>query len=603
MADKPPIPDNSDDRKKDLLKEVQQDRAAADPVSSFADVKPPMPTLMVPPSATSMEDMVRSLVVDTFKDTVQKMTINGITPDVSGTSVSFSIPVAPRASEQFQAINPPATLSPPTPPTPPATAPVEPAPVATTAPAPSAPPTAAPEPATTPPPTPPVLLSPVMPSTAGITSTTTGVPPAVSESTTPPPPSTQRPPTAGITAIVESLPGMPAPEQPSASAPITPSSVAPTPSLNFPTPSLPAPNLASLELPPPPSPPPAPKMTAGEYFDAKETQARTVTRTAIESGEQGFSLSAPTTGIAGMEARQARAELYKEAGMDAVSAGQAEAEYKEQVKAYQEFKASGMTGNASDILREDGGVLSDKRGRNEMRGEYEARIEERQNIEKQNGANVSEAIKNGDSSYLSKGFVPVLFTRADGQRKIIVQLDNSMAGVVEGAASGERVTDLPDDSAYYLAEKGGTFAFRLTTFTEGSQARVRVSYGEINGQPPNGMVEPSAGNPEGGFVLGAPNTGYIFAIVTFNPTTREINSRSIGFGADIPDDTQNLVHFVIGKIERVPGIGNNPDTYRILHQAQAGHINFVEGTLCIDGDPHLQWYHVYAREPVKLQMT
>ena len=580
----PPVPNNQDDRKRDLLKEVQQDRVTADPISAASDIKPPMPTLQLPGISSSLEDTVRSLVVDTFKDTVQKMTINGITPDVSGSSVSFSIPVAPRASEQFQAINPPATLSAPIPPpissspspaseAPPVPASNEPARTqssSTTAvsspdPQPAPIPVSAPS-VTSAPPTPPVLLSPVMPSTTGVTASTTGTP----DSDSPRPPSFTPPPP---------------PVAPAGSPHIPP------PSLNLSAPALPPPNLDSLALPTPPVTP-APKLTVGQYFDAKDESAREFTRGSISSGAEGFSLSGPTTGLAGMDARQARQESYKEAGMDAVSIREAEAEFTQQQKAYQEFKASGKTGDANDVLREEGGVLSDKRGRNEMRGEFEARIEERQNVEKQNGANVSESIKNGDSSYLSKGFVPVLFTRADGQRKIVVQLDNSCASVVEGAAAGERVTGLPDDSAYYLAEKGGTFAFKLTPFTENDQARIRVTYGEINGTPPDGMVQPSDGNPEGGFILSSPDTGFIFAIITFNETTREITSRTISFGDEIPDDEPELVHFLIGEIEKIPGVGDNPDTYRVLHQAQAGHINFVE---CEAGYGGYNYFHKYNR--------
>jgi hypothetical protein len=581
MANQPPVPNNTDDRKRDLLKEVQQDRAAGDPVSSSADFRPPMPTLQMPGVSSSLEETVRSLVVDTFKDTVQKMTINGITPDVSGSSVSFSIPVAPKASEQFQAINPPAIVSPATPVSPasvqaplvpittPETAtasqPTLAAPVVNT----TQPPTSAiPEipaatPASTASATPPVLISPIMPSTAGVVSSTTGTP--------------------NQTATSE--------------APLPPSFVTPAPSLNLSTPSLPTPNVSSP--PPPPSAPetPAPRTTAGESFKAQDTAAREFTQTAIENKVEGFSMSAPTSGLEGMRARQARTEAYKEAGMDMVSVSAAEEEFTQQQKSYQTAQASGMKGDASDVLRGDGGILSDKRGRNEMRGEFEARIEERNNLEKQNGANVSEAIKNGDSSYLSKGFVPVLFTRGDGRRKIVVQLDNSCASVIEGAAAGEKVGALPADNAYYLADKGGTYAFRLTPFTEGNQAKMRITYGEINGTPPSGMVKPSLGNPEGGYVF-TPTSGYIYAIVTIQNLTRVITSRSIGYATTMPTDSSTQVHFMIGQIETVAPVGNNPATYRILHQAQAGHIQFRELYSSINGVLRRDYFHVYTKEAV-----
>jgi hypothetical protein len=106
------------------------------------------------------------------------------------------------------------------------------------------------------------------------------------------------------------------------------------------------------------------------------------------------------------------------------------------------------------------------------------------------------------------------------------------------------------------------------------------------------MVRPSDGNPEGGFVLSAPDTGFIFVIVTFNAATRGITSRTIGFGDEIPPDEATKVHFLIGEIEKIPGQGNNPDTYRVIHQAQCGHINFVE---CGNGFGTYNYFAKYNR--------
>lgn len=64
------------------------------------------------------------------------------------------------------------------------------------------------------------------------------------------------------------------------------------------------------------------------------------------------------------------------------------------------------------------------------------------------------AINNGDSSYFYKGFIPILFTRKDGQRKILARLDNTHSVVVEGAVGNERQGTLPPENGYYEAGGG-----------------------------------------------------------------------------------------------------------------------------------------------------
>lgn len=66
------------------------------------------------------------------------------------------------------------------------------------------------------------------------------------------------------------------------------------------------------------------------------------------------------------------------------------------------------------------------------------------------------AVANGDSSYFYKGFIPILFTRADGNRKILARLDNTHSVVIEGAVGNERQGTLPEDNGYYLAGGGDT---------------------------------------------------------------------------------------------------------------------------------------------------
>jgi hypothetical protein len=143
------------------------------------------------------------------------------------------------------------------------------------------------------------------------------------------------------------------------------------------------------------------------------------------------------------------------------------------------------------------------------------------------------------------------------------------------------------------------YAFQLIPSEQDGVAALRVSYGEINGEAPDEMVKPSNGNPQGGYVMETPPSGWIYAIITFDRITREITSRTIGYGQTIPDDRPELVHFPIGEIEKIPGPNpEGPDTYRILHQAQCGHINFREYIIVKDGRYARDYIHAYSRSPV-----
>lgn len=93
----------------------------------------------------------------------------------------------------------------------------------------------------------------------------------------------------------------------------------------------------------------------------------------------------------------------------------------------------------------------------QMRGETHHEYRERQKMlrELTSDEATAHAIANGDTSYFNKGFIPVVFTRKDGKRRILVNIDNSTSKVVEGAVSGERQGSLPSEDAYYEAGGGG----------------------------------------------------------------------------------------------------------------------------------------------------
>jgi hypothetical protein len=107
-------------------------------------------------------------------------------------------------------------------------------------------------------------------------------------------------------------------------------------------------------------------------------------------------------------------------------------EYREKVRALEEERPGQRSGE---------GVRSYTERTNE------ARLEAMSDLQ-------AAAVKNGDSSYFYKGFIPILFTRKDGQRKILARLDNTHSVVIEGAVGNERQGTLPPENGYY--EAGGS---------------------------------------------------------------------------------------------------------------------------------------------------
>lgn len=105
-----------------------------------------------------------------------------------------------------------------------------------------------------------------------------------------------------------------------------------------------------------------------------------------------------------------------------------------------EFEATG----AAALLGDD-----KERKSGESKKDFNEREKESKQLDKI--PNVADAIAHGDASFFSGGFVPVLFTRADGQRKILTYVIEDNSHVVEGAMPGEKEGPIPADDAYYLA--------------------------------------------------------------------------------------------------------------------------------------------------------
>lgn len=94
-----------------------------------------------------------------------------------------------------------------------------------------------------------------------------------------------------------------------------------------------------------------------------------------------------------------------------------------------------------------------------QRGETPTEFKERQEQLKQEKIERAEReekiarVRDGDLTEMPSGMIPVRFTRADGQRKILALMATELVGTVEGATAGERTLTLPPEDSFF--EGGG----------------------------------------------------------------------------------------------------------------------------------------------------
>lgn len=178
---------------------------------------------------------------------------------------------------------------------------------------------------------------------------------------------------------------------------------------------------------------------------------------------------------------------------------------------------------------------NDDRKGGESKREYKERQNERKDLEKT--PDVAAAIANGDTSFFSSGFVPVLFTRADGQRKILTYVLEDNSEVVEGAAPGEKAGALPATNAYYTSQGESTHPWKVTDAGGGSAT---VAAGRVLGYyltyaasefwpggssgygtylPEDIVLGPSANYNGGAVAIGGAD--YIYALIPRNGPTKE----------------------------------------------------------------------------------
>jgi hypothetical protein len=115
-------------------------------------------------------------------------------------------------------------------------------------------------------------------------------------------------------------------------------------------------------------------------------------------------------------------------------------------------------------------------------------------------------------------------------------------------------------------------------------SKVRIQYGEIDGIAPNGLIL------DGDYLL-EPGNSFIYLIVTFDGNGR-INSRTIGFGNPVPDDTDDQKHIVIGEVEYTAGV------YKIINQNITQDI-YPEKALVVDRSNSQFVYSLFA-DPRKI---
>jgi hypothetical protein len=189
----------------------------------------------------------------------------------------------------------------------------------------------------------------------------------------------------------------------------------------------------------------------------------------------------------------------------------------------------------------------DPMSRRQQRGESREEFRERKEKIESFDQKAQEALRNGDTTLLGKGYVPVLFSRADEKRKVLLRLDVTHSTVIEGAAGNERAGSLPSDDAYYLGGGGGScfgLGLFVKTVGEGENAtqQVWVSPGSVGGKTPPGFGEEGKNIANGG-------SGQVWAEVNINDQTGEIVSVAVDGGGQTPTNSDTAKYLTLGSYE------------------------------------------------------
>lgn len=197
--------------------------------------------------------------------------------------------------------------------------------------------------------------------------------------------------------------------------------------------------------------------------------------------------------------------------------------------------------------------------------------------EKKSDREKNQSTQDADTTYYHGANIPVLFQRADGQRKIIALLDDKYGGVVEGP---NPTAFLPPPDSYYIAT-GETVAhpwkIELRTNSDTQNYEVRVS---SESRLFSGLGSWATVGISGLGSWASLTYGYIVlscGVSGSNPTSGSVNfGSSFGDRISISGTNQTGFRFLIGNIV------NENDSPKIKQYAFH---NLTTIQTCIDGIP------------------
>jgi hypothetical protein len=207
-----------------------------------------------------------------------------------------------------------------------------------------------------------------------------------------------------------------------------------------------------------------------------------------------------------------------------------------------------------------------------QKGETTTEFSERQEQLKQERAERAQReeqlgrVRTGDFTEMPSGMIPVKFTRADGEKKIIAFMATEFVGVVEGGGIGERQATLPSEDSYYEAGGGGDSCVGLALYTKtvGENTQVWIDAGTVAGELPSGF------DPADGKFIASGGSGSVWAEANINQTTGEVVSVAVTGGGSTPNNTNTSFYYTLGYYEY------DGDSASVINYGCGG----VEVTIC-----------------------
>jgi hypothetical protein len=277
-------------------------------------------------------------------------------------------------------------------------------------------------------------------------------------------------------------------------------------------------------------------------------------------------------------------------------------EESDSAKAYKEAEAR------SDERRENDPNF-DRESGIRQRGETPTEFKERQEQLKQEKIERAEReekmsrVREGDLTEMPSGMIPVRFTRADGQRKILALVATELVGTVEGATEGERTLTLPPENSFF--EGGGgvsSHPFNVITRTIGGNLYWGIlerSYawtfmnpthqGNINGLLTTG----EEGDPN--WIQISQNPDYIY--LEYDQDNAETKILTVGSGGNFNPTLNNVESSGNWlEIELDEAIADFKFARKIIARADGTNIvQFVRNhqllqDICYNGNPARYWF-------------